>query len=273
MNLLYNIFRITPKPILRGFFILVALVFYLTLPKKRKIAETNIKNAIGGNYKKITLKTYLYFSKMLTDIVKYLGDKDFLTKHVKIKGLENYEYAKSLNKGVIFTTAHFGNWELMVCAFAFLVEPISIIARPIDNKSANDLIEKKRTACGNKLLSSKTENSFTFIKILKKNGTLGILTDQARRKDTLKIKFFQRDARISEGAALFAYKLGTPILPAYMKENGDTFEIIIEKPIFAKKTENIEDAIKSTMQDIHRRFEEWIRREPYKYLWMHNRWK
>ncbi len=273
IRVLYNILKILPKPVLVGFFSFVSIVIYIILPRRRKLAVENIKNAIGGNYRKTAFKTYLYFAKMASDTIKYLGDEEYLKEHVSIKGLENYEYAKSLNRGVLFTTAHFGNWELMVCAFAVKVEPVTIIVRPLDNKALNKLVEQKRTNCGNRLFSSKDSNTFGLIKLLKKNGILGILTDQARRSDKIKIKFFNRDARVAEGIAVFAHKLKVPILPAYMKELDNGYEIVIEKPILSHDADDYKSDIKAIMEDIHKRYEDWIRQEPCKYLWMHNRWK
>ena len=34
---------------------------------------------------------------------------------------------------LLFTTGHLGNWEMLVLGFAALYEPISYLARPLDN--------------------------------------------------------------------------------------------------------------------------------------------
>ncbi len=273
MKFLFNVLRVLPKPVLRIILYVFAFILFCAMPKRRKLTQNNIRLALGENYKKTTIKTFFYFSNMVSDNIKHLGDEKFIRKHIKITGLEHFNYAKSLNRGVIFTTAHFGNWEMMVCAFALLVEPVFVVVRPIDNGSVNRLVEEKRTSCGNKLLLTKNANAFNFLKILKKNGILGILTDQARRDDKMKIKFFGRDARVAEGMAAFAYRLDVPVLTAYMKEDKNGSEIVIEKPIFADKSLGFKDSAKKLMEDIHKRYENWIRKEPEKYLWMHNRWK
>lgn len=272
IEFVFKLLRSMPLGFLNLFFSSVMLSVYVFLPKRRRMAYENIRLAIGGNYKKTALRTYLYFAKMIALNVKYLGSEEFVKKYVTVKGVENYRYAKSLNRGVIFTTAHFGNWEMMVCASAFLYEPINIMVRPLDAKKVDQLVESVRKSCGNKILSSRL-SAFSFIKLLRQNKILGILVDQASGNDSFKIDFFNRKVRVSEGIAVFSYKLGVPILPAYMKEYDGRFEIVIEKPIFAKQSEDFNKEIKSTMEQIYGRFEKWIKNDPEKYFWMHNRWK
>ncbi len=272
LNMVFKVLRKLPLPVLKSITSFSIMFVYLALPKRRRMAEDNIRLAIGGDYKKTALRTYLYFANMLAINIKYLGDEEFIKKHVKIKGIENYEYAKSLNRGVIFTTAHFGNWEMMVCAFALLYEPIYVMVRPLDNKSVDRLVESVRSSCGNKILSKRL-SAFEFIRILRKNGVLGVLVDQASSNDTFRIDFFNRKARVSEGIGIFSHKLNIPILPAYMVELENTYEVVIEKPILPNVEENFRKDVEDIMKKVYSRFEEWIRREPHKYFWMHNRWK
>ena len=44
-----------------------------------------------------------------------------------------YDKNKSDGRGVLLATGHMGNWEMLVFAFAALYEPISYLARPLDN--------------------------------------------------------------------------------------------------------------------------------------------
>jgi len=272
MKILFKILRSLPFPVLELIAYSSMIAVYTALPKRRRLTEQNIKLAIGGNWRKMAIKTYLYFAKMLATNIKYLGDRSFIERYVRIKGVENYRFAKSLGKGVIFTTAHFGNWEMMVCAFAFLYEPIYVMVRPLDNKMVDEIITEVRSSCGNKILSKRL-SAFKFIEILRKGGVLGVLVDQASSDNTFKLDFFGRKARVNEGIAVFSHRLGVPILPAYIRDNGKNHEVIIEKPILPDPNKSFKDDVEEIMKKVYSRFEEWIRKEPHKYFWMHNRWK
>ncbi len=270
MEFVFRLLRAMPLFILKSITRSVMLAVYLFVPSRRRITQRNIRIAIGGNYKSLALKTYLYFADMIAINIKYLGRAEFVEK-IKISGIEHFEYAKSLGRGVIFTTAHFGNWEMMVCAFAMKKEPINVMVRPLDNKALDFLVNKVRSFCGNRIISSR-KSAFEFVRILKRKGVLGVLIDQAGGDGSFKVEFFSKPAKVSESIALFSRKLGTPILPAYMKEENG-FEVVIEEPIIAPRTENFNEDIANTMKKVYSRFEEWIRRDPRMYLWMHNRWK
>ncbi len=272
MRFIYLLLKYLPLSVLRVFFRFIAILVYIGLEKRRKIAQENIRLAIGGNYKKIALKSYLYFADMVALNVKYLDDKRFFEKYFEIKGLENYVKAKAKKKGVIFTTAHFGNWEMLVCGFAVLQEPINVMVRPIDTKSVDDIVEKARSSCGNKILSSRL-SAFEFIRLLKKGEVLGILIDQAGGDGSFKVDFFGRKAKVSESIGVFCCKLGVPVLPAYLKEEKKRFTIIIEEAIECDPKKPKMEGVKEVMEKIYRRFEDWIKKEPHKYFWMHNRWK
>ncbi len=269
IDLLFGLLRAMPLSCLKGITRFAMLLVYVAVPSRRRIAEKNIEMAIGKDASKITLKTYLYFADMIAINIKYLGRKCFVER-IKIRGMENFEKAKSLGRGVIFTTAHFGNWEMLVCAFAMKKEPINVMVRPLDNRNLDKLVNRVRSSCGNRIISSR-ESAFTFIRILKRGEPLGVLIDQAGGDGSFKVEFFGRKAKVSESIALFSRKLGVPILPAYLRD--DTLEVIIEEPIIAPRTDDFEKDIANTMKKVYSRFEEWIRENPHKYLWMHNRWK
>ena len=274
MKCIYRLLRLLPYSILKAIFNFVAVLMYLVLTNRRKIGLKNIELALGvdrAKSKKILFSTYLYFSRMVSLNIKYLGDKKFIEKHFRIEGLENFEEALSCNRGVMFTTAHFGNFEMLVCGFAFLKQPINIMVRPLDNKALDKLVLDIRQSCGNRVVSARL-STFDFLKMLQDRQIIGILTDQYGGSRGLDVEFFGRSAKSSEGIALLSYRNKTPILPAYLKEEGKTYTIVIQKPIYPPN-EPFKQALYTIMRSIYAEFEDWIRKEPTKYLWMHNRWK
>ncbi|MDQ6624279.1 MAG: hypothetical protein M3Y86_12460, partial [Verrucomicrobiota bacterium] len=62
--------------------------------------------------------------------------------------LARYEEAKASGRGVIFVTPHLGNWEILVLATSALLEPITYLARPLDNPLLDRMTAKIRTRFG-----------------------------------------------------------------------------------------------------------------------------
>ena len=63
---------------------------------------------------------------------------------IRYEGLENFEQARSVGKGVLVATGHLGNWELSAFAHAYLRSPMHIVVRPIDNSRIDALVESRR---------------------------------------------------------------------------------------------------------------------------------
>lgn len=274
MKLFFKLLRKMPYWSIAGFLSIIGVFLFFILSKRRKIGLNNIEFALKVDKKQarhILLKTYLYFAKMAAMNIKHLGDKNFVKKHFKIEGLEHFKEALSQNKGVMFTTAHFGNFEMLVCGFAILEHPINVMVRPLDNVSLEDIVLNLRQSCSNKIVSSRF-STFDFIKMLQNGQILGILADQYGGSKGLEVEFFGKKAKSSEGIAILSYKNKTPILPAYLKEEGKALTIVIQKPIYPPN-EPFKQALYTIMRSIYSEFENWIKKEPEKYLWMHNRWK
>jgi KDO2-lipid IV(A) lauroyltransferase len=274
MKYISRLLRLLPYSIIKALLGCLAIFLYFVLTSRRKIGLKNIELALGvdrAKAKKILFHTYLYFAKMVSLNIKYLGDKKFIEKHFRIEGIENFEEALSYNKGVMFTTAHFGNFEMLVCGFAVLKKPINVMVRPLDNKALDKLVLDLRQSCGNMVVSSRL-STFDFLKMLQNGQIVGILADQYGGSKGLDVEFFGRSTKSSEGIALLSYKNKIPILPAYLKEEGKIFTIVIQKPIYPTG-EPFRKATYTIMRSIYAEFENWIKKEPTKYLWMHNRWK
>ena len=70
---------------------------------------------------------------------------------IRYEGLDHYLEAKKAGRGILFATAHFGNWELSAFAHALMTEPMHIMIRPIDNPGIDRMVEDRRKLSGNHL--------------------------------------------------------------------------------------------------------------------------
>jgi KDO2-lipid IV(A) lauroyltransferase len=96
---------------------------------------------------------------------------------IRYDGLEYFREAKRRGKGVLFYTAHLGNWELSAFAHGLMTEPMAVMVRPLDNPLLNALATRYRSASGNEVLD-KQDSARDVLKALKANRAVGILADQ-----------------------------------------------------------------------------------------------
>ena len=103
-----------------------------------------------------------------------------------------------------------------------------------------------------------------------KTGTsIALMIDQ-RVSEGIKSKFFNKDALTTTIPAQFVKKFNCKIVPIFIqrKENNN-FQIEISPPLSFEKNNSIEDITLKLNQIL----EQMILRNPYQWIWSHNRWK
>ena len=58
-------------------------------------------------------------------------------------------HAHAQGRGVLLFTGHFGFWEINALVHALTLQPMAVLARPLDNPLLHDLLESVRTSTGN----------------------------------------------------------------------------------------------------------------------------
>jgi KDO2-lipid IV(A) lauroyltransferase len=186
-----------------------------------------------------------------------------------------YHINKTEKRGVLITTGHFGNWEMLVFAFAALHEPISYLARPIDNPLVEEKLFSIRTRFGSRPIN-KTNSAMLAAKLLREGGILGMLTDvNATRKEGVFVPFFGTPACTSVGAAKLALRADALIFPIFCIWDRDEKRYkIVHGPVIepARTGDRDRDVVETTAAFTHA-IEQLIRQYPDQWMWIHKRWK
>src|SRR4029077_1781674 len=111
------------------------------------------------------------------------------------------------------------------------------------------------------------------IRILKKNGILGIITDQNFAPGGVFVPFLGRLAATTPIVPILARRTGAAIVPVHCEWQGRKTVIHVEPPIALSQNAHPEEAIAEDTLRISEVMERWIRRDPANWLWLHNRWK
>ncbi len=186
-----------------------------------------------------------------------------------------YERNKSEGRGVLITTGHMGNWEMLVLGFAALYEPISYLARPLDNPKIDEMLNRLRTRFGNRPIN-KTNSAMLAIKILREGGILGMLSDvNAHPKEGVFVPFFGIPACTLSGAAMLAIRSNALIFPTFCVWNKDTkrYRFIHGPLLEPSNTGDRKEDIIATTGAYTLEIEKIIRAYPDQWMWIHRRWK
>lgn len=202
-------------------------------------------------------------------IALYKVNEKYIDKYVDIGNPENMLKIVNHPKGIIFLTAHFGNWELAGMTSSMKGFPLVVLAREQRMKRMNELINRLRESKGVKVVR-KGLTTKNIVKALHQGEVIGMVGDQDGGKDGILTEFFERLVSTASGSARIAQKTGAYILPAFMaRVKGPYHRLIIEEPIKIEKDENIEPYLVKYNTFL----EKYVRAYPEQWLWLHKRWK
>lgn len=250
------------------------LLLDCAIPRLRRTAERNLLLAmpewdarrrqavIDGVFRSIA-RTLVCFAKFPSLRAGNIG------RWIRCEGGEYFEQALRRGRGVLFATAHLGNWELSAFAHAIISGPMHVVVRPLDNPLIDAMVERRRTLSGNRLIQKK-DFARSILKALSANEAVGILIDQNSSLDSgVFVDFFGMPACAGTGFAKIAAHSGAAVIPGFALWSESEGRYVLR---FYPPLEMTGDAARDT-QALQSTLEAVIRDYPDQWLWIHRRWK
>ncbi len=203
-----------------------------------------------------------------------LNERNF-NRYIFFEGLENFDRAFKKGKGVLFLTAHFGNWEWMAALFPLAAHhPCNVVFRPLDNRFLDEIVDKLRTGTGN-LTVPKQKAMGQILRLLKSGQAVGILLDQNMTwQEGVFVNFFGEQACTNTGMALLALHTGAAVLPVFnFRQEDGRYTVVIEPEVPLVQTGNKEADVFRNTEIFTGIIERYVRHRPDHWLWVHQRWK
>ena len=279
IKILFKLIGLIPRKLAFRLGNLMGQILFLADRKHRKIALNNLTCAFGNekNPYEIRILARRVF-KNLGQIVFEIGwslrieRKDF-QKYFNIQGLSNYRNAYKKGKGVLLLTAHMGNWELLSIIMAMAGYPVSVLYRPLDFFLLDRFFAMLRGRFGAELIPS-AQSMRKILRSLKYGKVVGMLMDQnVDWYEGVFVDFFGHRACTNKGMALLARRTEAPVIPVFLvrEKSGFMAEFGSEIPLI--KTEDIRKDLEANTQQYNRIIEDFVRRYPDQWFWVHQRWK
>ena len=252
-------------------------LFYTFGPffRSKKIIEQNISFAFHQSdkeFKKVIIRNmWKSYGKILAEYVfmKYFRESKS-EKFLNIKGQEILEEIKNLKEPVIFVSGHFDNFELMAMHIEKSGVDIAAIYRPLNNNFLSPIMEniRKKYIC-RKQIKKGISGTKEILKYFKSGTSIALMIDQ-RVSEGIKSLLFRNAASTTTIPAQFVKKFNCKVVPIYIERKSDeSFMLEIMQPINFDNNQTIENI---TLK-LNQLLEKMIIRNPYQWIWSHNRWK
>lgn len=254
-------------------------VFFWMLvpPKRKKLAINNIiRCGITDNEKeasRISKAAAVRFGDIGVSMFHFpLLNQDNIKKYVTIEGKEKLDAIKESKKGCILAATHCGNWELEGAALALYGYPLLSVAMKQKNKGFDQFLCEYRSMPG-QTVEYKT-GVRDMLRRLKQGYFIGLLCDQDPGDTGILSDFMGQKTLTPTGPAHFSLLCKLPVMTALIHKDGPFhYTIVIGDPIEADAGLDKKEAIQNVTDKINIRLEEWIRKYPEEWFWLHNRWK
>jgi KDO2-lipid IV(A) lauroyltransferase len=269
---------ILPDRASRAIGTLIGLSFYALDAAHRRLSIAQLRAAFPtrsvAECRAIARATFAHFGRLLVAVLRFSTlSADEIRARVDVEGEERIHAALASGKGAIVFSGHFGYWELQGLAHALYLQPMSVLARPLDNPYLHDLLERMRCATGNRVIYRQGALR-RVLRALSANECVAILIDQhIASVDAVRVDFFDRPAATTSALAMLALRTGAPLVPAFALPLSDgRYRLVYEHPVELPPADSA-DPIRDVTQRCTDVLEMYVRRHPDLWLWMHRRWR
>ena len=192
--------------------------------------------------------------------------------NVELVGAEQILEMAANRTPAILVGAHMANWELMSVYLSRAGLDLTSVARVMNNKLSQVVIEHSRNSYGGARIDKNKGGTRQAIGVLRRGEMLGILLDQ-KFNNGITSRLMGHDAMTAPGPAVLSMQFNCPVIPVRIERiRGTKFRISCYPALDAPRTNDKDEDIRVLTQRLNDVLEEWIGERPGQWLWLHRRW-
>ena len=247
--------------------------------RRRHIADHNLRLAFGDELTAIQRSAILrecfrQFGMFMFESMKlaFVPDREICELiSLDVDSEKTARMALGEGRGVIFVSAHFGNFEMAARWLAAHGHEVLVVVRAARDARTTALMTELRRRNG-MIAIRRDLAGRPMLQTLRKGGYVAILADQ--NADDVVVPFFGRPTGTVDGPARLALHTGAPIVVGMCaRDTTGRFVLTVEGVVHADLSADRDEEIVRITADLNRMIEGAIRRHPEQWLWFHNRWR
>ena len=274
---LSRLVRFLPYDVLLFIGKILGNIYYVVVKKQRNRAIEQMMPALKiseSEAKKIVRASFVNLARNMLDIL-YMPNltPDNIDKYVEFDHIERIEEAINERHGVVVVTGHIGTWEWMSGAVALKGFPVTAIAKLQPNAEYSRALDDLRATVHVEIFTRGTSELLSAGRALKKGKILGFLADQDGGAGGAFIDFLGKPASTPMGAAVFARKFGSPVLPMFIiRQPNGRHKVIVHEIMRYEDSGDTDKDLYNFTEKMTKIIENVILEYPTQWLWFQKRW-
>ncbi len=255
----------------------LGILYYKLIKKQRELAIKQIRRSLDLSQEeaeRIIRQSFINMGRNFFEVLymPHLNKENF-SRYIEVDHLERMEAALAEKHGVVVLTGHVGNWEWLSAAFTMNDMPVTAIAKPQPNMQYTRVLDDLRATINVEIFSRGTSELLAAARALKHGKILGFLADQDGGPGGAFVPFFGKLASSPMGAAVFAKKFNSPVLPAFILRQPDGHhKVVIGEVMHYEDTGDSDKDLYDFTYKMTKIIEKIIRENPTQWLWFQHRW-
>ena len=271
-----------PKRLVYSGAVLGGEVGYLLWRRRRQITKDNFAVVLGKSPEhpevaRVARRAFRNFGKYLTEIMRFpsMGQaelNELVT--IDVSSLEHLRSARERGRGIIFVSAHFGNFEIGGARIAQEI-PLTVVADELENTRLMDFLVTNREH-KNVVILPPQGATRRVLAALRRNEMVGFMMDlgpRARELDNVEATFFGvRTAFPTIAAALARVSGAAIIVAAVTRDSDNSFKGVAVSPIFVERTKQANSDLERATQAVVHALEGLMRPHPDQWYIFRRMW-
>lgn len=269
--------KLSRRPILVLSDVVGTLAYFIDY-RGRATAHENLRVAFVREHitpeqiRRIAMASYRVFARTFLDLFWSLKlTRETYADHVHIRWEDPRTEAVARERGALWVTAHFGNFEMVSLAMGFRGFAWGVVAQDFKNPAITDVFKRLREGSGHHVIPREGA-MLRVVKELKRKGCVALLSDLTIRpnKTATVIECFGLKTCVTTLHTNLSERLGLPVvLGACLGLPDGTYRVDMRAPMEA---ESFKSSVEMA-QDVWNWFEKHIRETPEAWMWMYKHWR
>ena len=266
--------RWIPRTVRHGLGSIIGAGSYLGWRSKRLVTRQNMAIVTGRSVndpyvQHLAFASWRNYGRYAADFINFANlDTTVVTPTIRDltqganRWQEHFDHALQPGRGVVVTTAHFGNWDMAGVALASH-SPFFAVAETFNDKRLNSFLQNLRIEKGIGIIPMEG-SARRILRVLQQNQSVAFVVDRPLEADQgVPVTFFGRTTYVPAGPAALALKSGAAIMPGYVwYGHHHQFYLRVFPPIFPRKGGDKTEEVARLTQYIYACLEEMVREWP-----------